>query len=160
MAIGKLAALAGSKLLSKATGGGGDSGGDGEDGLNFLQKAGMGMAAGGALAGAVSGSKSADNEADIIKQNQANESEAMRKEQRANIGKMLAQGAGSGVGLSSFQDLFNNQTIEDGIQNAQSKQAANNLLAQTKNKKKSSLVGGITSLGSQAVTLGSMMKED
>ena len=122
--------------------------------------AGMAAQAAGTIAETISASKQADAQGDIIKQNQANESEAMRKDQRANIGKMLEQGAGSGVTLSSFQDLFNNQTIEDGIQNAQSKQAANNLLAQTKNKKKSSLVGGITSLGSQAVTLGSMMKED
>lgn len=124
--------------------------------IGKLAMAGMAAKAAGTIAETISASKQADAQGDIIKQNQANESEAMRKDQRANMGSMFAQGAGSGVTLSSFQDLFNNQTIEDGIQNAQSKQAANNLLAKAKNEKKSAIIGGITSLGSQAATLGSM----
>ena len=128
--------------------------------IGKLALAGMAAEAIGTVASTASQSKQADAQADIIKQNQANEAEAMRKDQRANIGSMFAGGAGSGVSLSSFSDLFNNQTIEDGIQNAQSKQASFNELAATKNKKKSALISGAISLGQQGISLGERIAED
>tara|TARA_R110000764_G_scaffold224847_1_gene314161 strand:+ start:81 stop:509 length:429 start_codon:yes stop_codon:yes gene_type:complete len=138
MAVGKLAAM----------------------GLSKMMLAGAATQAAGSVAQTVGERKKADMEGDIIEQNSQNELNALGKQQRAEFGSMLVQGAGSGVSGTSFQDIFNNQTIEDATQITQVKQATENRLAALGNKKKSALVGGVMSLGSQTLSLGAKMKEN
>jgi hypothetical protein len=105
-------------------------------------------AAAGTIIDGISKMNAAKTEEDVTKLNAANDQEAMRKEHRANFGSMLSQASGSGVDLSSFSDLFSNQTIEDGRQMSQLKQQENNFLAKIKNKKNAAKVGILTGLGS------------
>lgn len=116
--------------------------------------AGAAIQAAGTIAKGVGASKEADAERDIIKYNAQNEQNALQKRNRAEFGSMIAQSAGTGISGSSFQDMFNNQTIEDATQMAQLKQSEQNLLAANKNKKKSAKVNVLGSLASQAASLG------
>ena len=125
--------------------------------IGKLAMAAMAAQAAGTVAETVGEGKKADIEGDIVKQNATNEQNALGKQQRAEFGSMLVQGAGSGVSGTSFQDIFNNQTIEDATQITQVKQATENRLAALGNKKKSGLIKGVMSLGSQGASLGGKM---
>lgn len=128
--------------------------------IGKLAMAAMAAQAAGTVAETVGEGKKADIEGDIVKQNATNEQNALGKQQRAEFGSMLVQGAGSGVSGTSFQDIFNNQTIEDATQITQVKQATENRLAALGNKKKSALSGGVMSLGTQAISLAAKAKEN
>lgn len=89
-----------------------------------------------------------------IKSQAAIEQEALRKDQRANFGSMLAQSAGTGISGSSFQDIFSNQTIEDSLQMTQLKQDEQNKIAQSKNAKRAAIGQAFTKAGKNVAMLG------
>ena len=80
---------------------------------------------------------------DIVRSEADKEQESLRKQQRADFGSMLAQSGSSGISGSSFQDLFNNQTIEDAIQMASLKQDEQNKIAQLKNQKRAGITKSV-----------------
>jgi len=91
----------------------------------------------------IQGAKAADAEEDIVKANAANDQEAMRKQQRAEFGSMLASAGGSGIAVSSFEDIFNNQTMQDAAAMTQLKQVEQNQIASAKTNKKNAITGGV-----------------
>ena len=112
-------------------------------------------AMGGGLAMDILGTmKSASIQKGIAKQEYQAQAEALRKDQRANIGAMVAQGAGTGLTGSSFLDIYNNQTIEDAIQSSQLKQAYYNKKAAIKNQKKAAIVKSVTDTAMAVATMG------
>jgi hypothetical protein len=110
-------------------------------------------AAVGAVVEGVEANKSANIEGDIMADNAAKEQEAMRKQHRAEFGSMLSQAGSSGISGSSFQDIFNNQTIEDSIAMTGLRQKEENLKTAIENKKRANKVQTIMKVG-QAVALG------
>jgi len=94
--------------------------------------------------------KNAGSEKDQVEANAHKEQETMRKKHRAEFGSMLAQSGSSGLSGSSFQDIFNNQTIEDSIAMTGLKQKEENLLTAIKNKKRKAKFSLVTGLGNFA----------
>lgn len=96
--------------------------------------------------------KQASLQRKMTKRQAATQQEALRKQQRGDLGSMLAQAGGMGVGMSSFQDIFNNQTIEDAIQMTSLKQDEQNKLAQIKSQKRAGIAKSI--MGTAKTALG------
>jgi len=80
---------------------------------------------------------------DMVRSEAQKEQGALRRQHRADFGSMLAQGGASGISGSSFQDLFNNQTIEDARQMASLKQDEQNKIAKLKNQKRAGITKSV-----------------
>ena len=91
---------------------------------------------------------------DTIRANAKTEQSALKRDQRAEFGSMLASTGGSGIGLNSFADIFSNQTIEDARQMTQLKQQKEDAISADKNAKRGAILGSAVKAGKQAATLG------
>lgn len=80
---------------------------------------------------------------DMVRSEADKEQGDLARQHRAEFGSMLAQAGGSGISGSSFQDLFNNQTIEDARQMASLKQDEQNKIAQLKNQKRAGITKSV-----------------
>lgn len=108
---------------------------------------------------------------DVIRANEKSETRDAKLTQREDIGRMRAKTAGSGLSLDSFEDIFNNQTMEDARQLTGIKQKKEDAISADRNEKTKKLIdaqmkaaasvagamgggggGGGTSLGSSGAT--------
>lgn len=107
----------------------------------LIKNAGLGasLIGSGLQAGSVSAQAGASESQ--IEKNAREEQKALRTQQRADFGSMLAQSGQTGLSQSSFSEIFTNQAMEDGKRMAQLKQQEQNRLAQVKGSKRGALAG-------------------
>ena len=91
---------------------------------------------------------------DVIRANEKAELRDARLSQRSNIGSMIAQSSSSGLTLNSFEDIFNNQTIEDAKQITGIKQAKEDAITADRNAKRGAIIGSAVKAANKAATLG------
>ena len=115
---------------------------------------GSGVAGGGFALETLSTLKQSSANRDTIRANAKTEQSALKRDQRAEFGSMLASTGGSGIGLNSFADIFSNQTIEDARQMTQLKQQKEDAISADKNAKRGAILGGAVKAGTQVATLG------
>ena len=152
---------------NRGSGGGGSLGkkfggvdGDGKkrdgseaDGSSAKQ-AGAGVMGGGLALDIMSIMGNSKAEKKAIKSQSDQEIQAAQLTQRSDFGTMIAQGGSSGLTTSSFESIFNAQTIEDAKQITQLKQDRANRLAASKTKKHAAITSSIMGTAKQAATLG------
>jgi len=88
---------------------------------------------------------------DQVKSNAKLEQNALRTQQRADFGSMLAQSGQTGLAVSSFSEIFTNQAMEDGKRMAQLKKQEAERIAALKNSKRGDTLGSVLAAGGAIV---------